>query len=131
MPRDTNYQTIWEVILLDKLEMDLNRLKAPIDIREELARRIDDLKVFGPTAQRPNFATLRHPKHKNMKEIRLSADGGGWRAIYRFDPARKGIILVIGNKAGMHEGSKKLNKWYDALMAEAERRYQQYLQTRH
>ena len=129
MPRKSKYPIVWEVILLDKLEKDLNQLKAPLEVREELRDKIEELRNFGPLAKRPNFGTLRHAKIKNMKEIILTADGGGWRAIYRFDPKRKGIILVVGNKAGMYEGSKKLEKWYDTLMTEAERRYQYYLKT--
>jgi hypothetical protein len=35
-----------------------------------------------------------------MKELRFDADGGVWRVAFAFDPERKAILLVAGDKGG-------------------------------
>ena len=42
-------------------------------------------------------------RHKNMKELRFYADDGVWRIAFAFDPKKKAILLVAGNKAGTSE----------------------------
>jgi hypothetical protein len=39
-----------------------------------------------------------------MKELRFAAAGGVWRVAFAFDPKRKAILLVAGDKSG---GSEK------------------------
>jgi hypothetical protein len=39
-----------------------------------------------------------------LKELRFEADGGVWRVAFAFDPKRKAILLVAGDKSG---GSEK------------------------
>jgi hypothetical protein len=36
-----------------------------------------------------------------MKELRFSAEDGAWRVAFAFDPARRGVILVAADKAGV------------------------------
>jgi hypothetical protein len=36
-----------------------------------------------------------------MKELRFDADDGVWRVAFAFDPERKAILLVAGDKAGV------------------------------
>ena len=38
-----------------------------------------------------------------MKELRFAADNGVWRVAYAFDPTRKAILLVAGDKAGVSQ----------------------------
>jgi len=35
-----------------------------------------------------------------MKELRFSAADGEWRVVFAFDPRRRGILLVAGDKSG-------------------------------
>jgi hypothetical protein len=39
-----------------------------------------------------------------MKELRFEASAGEWRAAFAFDPQRRAILLVAGDKSG---GSQK------------------------
>ena len=39
-------------------------------------------------------------RHANMKELRFDADDGVWRVAFAFDPKRKAILLVAGDKSG-------------------------------
>jgi hypothetical protein len=66
--------------------------------------------------------TLNGSKHANMKELRFDADHGVWRVAYAFDPERKAILLVAGDKSG---GSEK--RFYKALIEKADRRFSQHL----
>ena len=36
----------------------------------------------------------------NMKELRLSAADGEWRVAFAFDPERRAVLLVAGEKSG-------------------------------
>lgn len=62
------------------------------------------------------------PDISNMKELRFSADNGVWRVAFAFDPARKGIVLVAGDKAGVAQ-----KRFYKALIAKADARFTDHL----
>jgi hypothetical protein len=38
-----------------------------------------------------------------MKELRFDAANGAWRAAFAFDPTRKAVLLVAGDKSGQSE----------------------------
>jgi hypothetical protein len=57
-----------------------------------------------------------------MKELRFRAADGEWRAAFAFDPKRKAILLVAGDKSG---GSEK--KFYRQLIAKADQRFDAHL----
>lgn len=67
-------------------------------VRIELAAYIRLLEDFGHELNRPYADTLKGSDHANMKELRFYADNGVWRVAYVFDPARKAILLVAGDK---------------------------------
>ena len=48
--------------------------------------------------------TLNGSRHANMKELRFRAADGEWRVAFAFDPKRRAILLVAGDKSG---GSEK------------------------
>ena len=58
-----------------------------------------------------------------MKELRFEASDGEWRAAFAFDPRRKAILLVAGDKSG---GSQK--RFYDRLIAKADFRFSEHLE---
>lgn len=39
-------------------------------------------------------------RYANMKELRFSWEGEVWRVAFAFDPNRRAVLLVGGNKAG-------------------------------
>ena len=80
------------------------------------------LKQFGPQLGRPRVDTLNGSRHANMKELRLDAADGVWRVAFAFDPKRKAIPLVAGDKSG---GSEK--RFYKQLIAKADERFDAHL----
>lgn len=78
---------------------------------------------FGPQLGRPRVDTLKGSKHANMKELRFDADNGVWRVAFAFDPLRRAVLLVAGDKSG---GSEK--KFYRALIRKADERFDGHVQ---
>jgi hypothetical protein len=72
---------------------------------------------------RPHVDTLKGSKHANMKELRFEADGGVWRVAFAFDPKRRAVILVAGDKVGVAQA-----RFYKALIAKADRRFAEHLE---
>ena len=66
--------------------------------------------------------TLKASKHVNMKELRFSAEDGAWRVAFAFDPERKAVLLLGGDKSGTSEG-----RFYKSLIASADLRFDQHL----
>lgn len=91
-------------------------------VQDELLAHLQMLKQFGPSLGRPHVDTLNGSKHPNMKELRFKADDGVWRAAFAFDPSRKAILLVAGDKSG---GSEK--RFYKVLIKDADDRFDQHL----
>src|SRR5438876_2525749 len=80
------------------------------------------LEQFGPQLGRPRVDTLNGSRHANMKELRFDAADGVWRVALAFDPNRKAILLVAGDKSG---GSEK--RFYRQLIAKADARFDAHL----
>jgi len=78
---------------------------------------------YGPQLGRPHADTLKGSKHTNMKELRFEGGDGEWRAAFAFDPERKAIILVAGDKSG---GSEK--RFYKQLIAKADSRFSAHVE---
>jgi hypothetical protein len=57
-----------------------------------------------------------------MKELRFDADGGVWRVAFAFDPERRAILLVGGDKAAVSK-----SRFYANLVDIADRRLAQHL----
>jgi hypothetical protein len=57
-----------------------------------------------------------------MKELRFTANDGVWRVAFAFDPKRRAILLVCGNKSG---GSEK--RFYKQLLKKADERFDDHL----
>ena len=67
--------------------------------------------------------TLKDSKHANMKEMRFDASDGVWRVAFAFDPKRRAILLVAGDKSG---GSQK--RFYRELIRKADQRFDAHLE---
>ena len=91
-------------------------------VRIELLAHVKLLSEFGPLLKRPHADTLNGSAFANMKELRFVADGGVWRVAFAFDPKRRGIVLVAGDKSG---ASKK--RFYRELIGKADARYRRHL----
>ncbi len=110
----------WEVVFADAFECEFDAL--PVAVQDSLLARLGLLRAFGPHLRRPYADTLQGSQYPNMKEIRFDADGGVWRVAYAFDPLRKAIVLVAGDKTGISQG-----KFYQSLIDRADARFQEHL----
>ena len=106
----------WEVDLHDDFVPEYRGLED--EVQDELLALVELLEKFGPQLGRPRADTLNGSRHPNMKELRFAAADGVWRVAFAFDPNRKAIILVAGDKSG---GSEK--RFYRRLIEIADKRF--------
>ncbi|PRD41051.1 addiction module toxin RelE [Phyllobacterium phragmitis] len=112
----------WEVILHAAFEDELRTFEPSVqDALVVVAKLVAD---FGPQLGRPHVDTLKGSKHANMKELRFEAADGEWRAAFAFDPERRAIVLVAGDKSG---GSQK--RFYRQLIAKADFRFSEHVES--
>jgi hypothetical protein len=74
----------------------------------------------GPRLGRPVVHGIHSSRHRNMKELRASADGT-IRVLFVFDPRRTAILLLGGDKTG------RWRAWYDTAVPVADALYDTYL----
>jgi hypothetical protein len=110
----------WSVEFYDEFESEFDELSETV--QNELLAQAKVLEQFGPTLGRPRVDTLKGSRYSNMKELRFDADGGVWRVAFAFDPQRKAILLVAGDKAGVSEF-----KFYTRLIVRADKRFDEHL----
>ena len=111
----------WHVEFHEAFESEF-RAFDPV-VQEELLAVARLLGDYGPQLGRPYADTLKGSKHVNMKELRFAASGGAWRVAFAFDPERKAILLVAGDKSG---GSER--RFYRQLITKADARFSDHLQ---
>ncbi len=92
------------------------------EVQDQLLAHAELLEEFGPQLGRPSVDTLNGSKYRNMKELRFSANNGEWRVAFAFDPKRKAVLLVGGDKAGVSQ-----SKFYRDLIKKADERFNKYL----
>ncbi len=68
---------------------------------------LDILRSDGPRLGRPLVDTIVGSRHRNLKELRPGSTGRTEiRILFAFDPQRRAILLVAGDKSGAWK------KWY-------------------
>ena len=76
----------------------------------------------GPALGRPLVDTIQASRHKNMREMRPGSSGRSEvRILFVFDPKRRAILLLGGDKQGQWQ------KWYRKNMPIADDRYDEHL----
>ncbi len=110
----------WAVEMADEFRPEFDALDQ--GVRREVLALARVLQEFGPQLGRPRVDTLNGSRHANMKELRFSAADGEWRVAFAFDPRRKAILLVAGDKSG---GSEK--RFYRELIRKADERFDAHL----
>ena len=91
----------WIVEIGDEFEPEYDAL--PEEVQDELLAMTRLLQQFGPQLKRPHADTMNGSRHANMKELRFKAADGIWRVAFAFDPKRKAVLLVAGDKSGVSE----------------------------
>ncbi|MCZ2523996.1 addiction module toxin RelE [Streptomyces sp. SCUT-3] len=113
----------WEIILTSEVHdwfLGLSDPSASLvrDSVELLARQ-------GPALGRPAVDRIHGSQLHNLKELRPGSSGRSEiRILFVFDPTRRAILLVAGDKAGNWQS------WYTEAVKLAEERYARYLDSR-
>ncbi|MBO7936313.1 type II toxin-antitoxin system RelE/ParE family toxin [Streptomyces sp. S9] len=83
---------------------------------------IDMLASTGPTLGRPLVDRIKGAENHHLKELRPGSSGSSEiRILFAFDPVRRAVLLVAGDKAGNWQ------RWYDINIPLAEERYRTHL----
>ena len=110
----------WDVRLLHEVESWL--LALDNDSYDQVSAAIDKLESDGPTLGRPLVDRIEGSRHHNMKELRPGSAGRSEiRVLFIFDPERRAVLLVAGDKAG------DWSKWYARNISVADGRYDEWL----
>jgi hypothetical protein len=110
----------WKVFYQEEFFLEYSSLAA--EVQDELNAQARWIERFGPQTGRPRVDTLKGSGYPNMKELRFQAADGIWRVAFAFDPNRKAILLVAGDKSGVGE-----KKFYKSLIDKADSRYERHL----
>ena len=113
-------EVVWAVEIADEFEPEFDALHE--DVQDEILALTRVLEPFGPQLGRPRVDTLKGSRHGNMKELRFSVADGEWRLAFAFDPRRRAILLVAGDKSG---GGEK--RFYRELIRKADDRFDAHL----
>lgn len=112
--------TDWKVEFVPEFRPEYRNLSPAV--RRALLAAAKLLRRFGPQLGRPRVDTLNGSRHDNMKELRFTADAGEWRVAFAFDPDRKAIVLVAGDKSGIPP-----QRFYRRLIRTADTRFDRHL----
>lgn len=113
----------WQVVLLEEVSEWIAGLSRSDQHALVAAMRV--LESQGPALKRPLVGLIEGSRHKGMKELRPGSTGRTeYRLLFIFDPDRKAIVLIGGDKAG------NWKRWYDKAIKVADDRYDEYLRDR-
>lgn len=111
----------WDVRLWGDVESWL--LGLDDETYDLIAAAIDHLSDRGPVLGRPLVDRIHGSRHHNVKELRPGSAGASEvRILFAFDPKRRAILLVAGDKAG------QWTKWYDESIPIADARFDEWLE---
>jgi hypothetical protein len=111
---------LWEVLFYGDFVPEFHALAQ--EVQDELLANAKLIGQFGPQLGRPRVDTLNGSHYANMKELRFDAAGGVWRSAFAFDPNRRAIVFVCGDKSG---GSEK--RFYRQFIEKADARFDAHL----
>jgi len=109
----------WEVLTTDQFNAWYEALDD--EAAETVTARIDLLEREGPNLKRPVVGAIETSKHRNMKELRASVAAHELRVLFVFDPTRRAILLLGGDKTG------RWDSWYAENVPAADALYDEYL----
>lgn len=110
----------WSVIFCEEFDEEFRAM--PKELQKAIMANAIPLEEFGPSLGRPRVDTLKGSAYQNMKELRFDWVNGVWRVAFAFDPQRKAILLVAGDKRGYDQ-----RHFYRNLVRQADGRYQRHL----
>jgi hypothetical protein len=88
--------------------------------QESVAYSVGLLEARGMALGHPHSSQTNGSRHAHMRELRVQHQGRSYRVFYAFDPRRKSILLVGGDKTGDR-------RFYEKMIPEADRLYDEHL----
>ncbi len=107
----------WEIVIHPIVRQWLDSLRR--SEYEKVFTALEALEEQGPNLGRPFADQVKNSRFKNMKELRPR--GKNLRLLFAFDPNRKAIILVAGDK------TNNWIRWYEQNIPIAEQRFSEHL----
>jgi hypothetical protein len=113
----------WKVIVVEPCLSWLHELRQTDRATLiQISQAITTLAEEGPGLGRPLVDTVAGSELPNMKELRPGSSGNTEvRLLFVFDPQRRAVFLVGGDKAG------KWSNWYKTAIPRAEEAYAEHL----
>lgn len=114
----------WEILFVEEVaEWFDDVLKNDPPTADLIEDALDWLAKHGPTAGRPLVDRVKGSRYHHMKELRPGSSGSSEvRILFTFDPRRRAVLLIAGDKAGNWHG------WYRTAIPIAEQRYRAHLE---
>jgi len=107
-----------EVIITNQFEQWFNSLT--VAGQDAIIRVVTLLEDHGVALTAPYTSAIKGSKLP-LRELRVQHMGEPYRILYLFDPVRRAVLLVGGNKVGLG------NQWYRSAIRQAENLYAIYL----
>ena len=79
------------------------------------------LEEMGPLLPFPHSSGVEGSRHSHMRELRIQSHGDPLRVFYAFDPNRRAVLLIGGNKTG------KDKRFYKTMIPQADALYDEHL----
>lgn len=111
-------ESAWEVVRTDEFRRWVAGLGA--ERRAQVEGAIHRVASIGPLLGRPRVDSIRDSRIHNLKELGIH---DGVRILFAFDPNRRAVMLVGGNKTG------RWDRWYHQFIPRAERLYSLHLRS--
>jgi len=112
----------WEVLAAPEFETWLSSL--PLESRKAVAVDLEVLRMTGPQLGRPLVDHIKGSKHGNMKELRTTTGASVYRTFFAFDPVRRAVLLIGGDKAGQDQ-----YRFYKAMIKQADAIFSRHLKS--
>jgi hypothetical protein len=111
----------WDVLVAPEFQSWLASL--PQQGKRAVAVDLEVLREYGPQLGRPLVDHIKASKHGNMKELRTTSGGNAYRTIFAFDPIRRAVLLIGGDKSGQNQ-----ERFYKAIIKQADAIYDRHLE---
>ena len=117
-----NDGTAWQVIIVEPCLSWLHGLRRSDRLTLiQISQAITVLAEEGPGLGRPLVDNVSGSRLPNLKELRPGSSGGSEvRLLFVFDPERRAVFLVGGDKSG------KWSDWYKTAISRAEGAYTEH-----
>lgn len=108
----------WEVEYTDEFEEWWHSLSEKEQVSVDASVRL--LELLGPSLKFPHSSGVRGSRHGHLRELRIQFGGRPLRSLYAFDPRRRAILLIGGDKTGN-------DRWYEEYVPIADDLYDEYI----